>query len=79
MARATKMKPKRGSDARRKQSPAEKRLLTRDQVADMLGFDKRTVDRYATIGELTRIKIGRSTRFREEDVQGLIARGVQAN
>jgi excisionase family DNA binding protein len=42
------------------------RLLTPTDAADMLGFDVRTIQRYAAARRLPHVKIGRYIRFREE-------------
>jgi excisionase family DNA binding protein len=53
------------------------RLLTKLQVAALLEVSGRTVDRLASAGELQRIRIGGSTRFRVADVQALVDRSAE--
>lgn len=55
--------------------PPPDRLLTRAQVAQLLNVSERTVDRLATAGRLTRVKVGgsdRMVRYREAQVRGLV-------
>ena len=47
-------------------------LLSRDQVADLLGVCTRTLRRWEQVGRLPCIKIGRSIRYRSLDVKNLI-------
>jgi len=48
--------------------PAEKILLTRNEVADLLGIRVQTVDKYARKGLLRRHTISGSTRFERNQV-----------
>lgn len=43
----------------------------------MLVLTPRTVRNLAARGDLPRVKIGRSTRYRVQDVEALIARGLE--
>jgi excisionase family DNA binding protein len=52
------------------------KLLRKNQVADLLACSQRTVDRLASIGRLTRVKILGGIRFRFSEVQ-LIMNGGQ--
>lgn len=50
------------------------KLMTRKQVADILGLSGRTVARMQTAGKIKSIIVGdRSVRFRIEDVQAMMA------
>lgn len=51
---------------------ADAALLTRGQVAGLLGCSPRTVVRLAERGELPSVHIGRLVRFRPADVETLI-------
>ena len=44
------------------------RLLTPEQVAEMLGVSRRTVQRMAAAGELPAVRIGSQWRFRPESI-----------
>lgn len=52
--------------------PDRTSLLTREQVAEQLGISWRTVARLAADGELPRVRFGRATRYRPEDVRALV-------
>ena len=54
-------------------SPPDRRLLTEREVADIFTVSPRTVRRWATAGELTAIRIGGVTRYREAEVLNVIA------
>jgi excisionase family DNA binding protein len=45
------------------------RLLSKEQVAVMLGVSGPTVANYAKAGKIPSIKIGKFMRFREEDIE----------
>ena len=53
-------------------------LLTCDEVAVALHVSRRTVAKLAASGDLPRVKIGRSARFRPRDVEALIDKGLKA-
>jgi len=55
---------------------ARTRLLTKREVATVLGMSTRSVDRLVERGELRRVRIGGAARFLPSDVDGLIERGV---
>jgi excisionase family DNA binding protein len=48
------------------------RLLRKKQVAEKLACSERTVDREASCGRLTRVKVRGGVRFRESEVQAII-------
>jgi excisionase family DNA binding protein len=50
----------------------EASLLTKQEVADRLKVSVRTVERMEAAGDLVAIRLGRSVRFRAEDVAALI-------
>ena len=52
------------------------KLLRKKQVAEMLSCSLRTVDRLASIGRLTRVKVLGGIRFRWSQVQSIINGGV---
>lgn len=57
--------------------PGLSRLLRREEVADLLGVDPRTVRWYTELGRLPAVRLGRrTTRYRHEDVAALIARST---
>ena len=51
---------------------ADRALLTRDEVADLLRLSSRTVAEYVRRGELRGRLIGRRWRFRHEDVDAFL-------
>ncbi|MGL6194488.1 MAG: helix-turn-helix domain-containing protein [Thermoguttaceae bacterium] len=52
-------------------------LLTRNEVATMLGFKQNTIAKWAMTGaNLPVVKIGRAVRYRREDVEDLIKRST---
>ena len=53
------------------QSP--EKLLRKREVAERLACSLRTVEREASVGRLTRIKVRGAVRFRESEVQKLIS------
>ncbi len=56
-----------------RRSPESFRLLSSDDVADMLGMDSRTVRRMALAGRFPRVELGhRTIRFRLADVLDFI-------
>lgn len=48
------------------------RLLTPEDVAEMLGVSRRTVTRMAAAGELPAVRIGSQWRFREQTVRAWV-------
>lgn len=52
------------------------KLLRKRQVAEMLACSQRTVDRLASLGRLTRVRILGGIRFRLSQVQAIIKGGV---
>jgi excisionase family DNA binding protein len=48
------------------------KLLTRDEVAQILSMSVRSVDRMKATGVLPAVKLLRSVRFRLEDVEALL-------
>jgi excisionase family DNA binding protein len=68
-------------DARIPLQPVDnERLLTRREAADRIRVEVRTLDRYAQLGHIERLKTptGR-VRFREADVEALVqSRGQEA-
>ncbi|HEY7940128.1 MAG TPA: helix-turn-helix domain-containing protein [Acidimicrobiales bacterium] len=55
------------------QSPARSRFLTPQEVADMLRVSKMTVYRLINSHELPSVRIGKSFRLREDDVDRYLA------
>jgi excisionase family DNA binding protein len=55
---------------------SQDRLLRKKQAAEMLACSQRTVDRLASLGRLTRVKILGGIRFRLSEVQ-IIMNGGQ--
>lgn len=47
-------------------------LLTKKETAEVLRVTQRTLDRYRLSGILTPIYLGRTVRYRRDDVQALI-------
>jgi excisionase family DNA binding protein len=63
---------------RRTEVPEADRLLTVEQVADLLAISVRTAWSLRSAGKLRAVKVGpRATRFRREDVAKLIERGAR--
>lgn len=57
----------------------EARLLTANEVADLLRVSRMTVYRLIKTGEMPTVRVGRSYRFREEDVHSyLMERYIEA-
>ncbi len=52
--------------------PARQPLLTRRQVAEVLAVELRHIDRLLVANELPVVRIGRSVRFKPEDVERFI-------
>lgn len=52
------------------------RLLTRPQAAQKLAVSKQTIWRLDKCGQLPHVKIGRSVRYRESDIDDLVAYGT---
>lgn len=48
------------------------KLLRKKEVAEKLACSERTIDREASCGRLTRVKVRGSVRFRESEVQAII-------
>ena len=50
------------------------RLLTKQQVADLLNVSTRTIDRWTEAGKLPAVKmpLGHSVRYRPEDVDAIM-------
>lgn len=61
-------------DARIPRQPADgERLLTRREAADRIRVEVRTLDRYAQLGHIERLKTPTGlVRFRESDVEALV-------
>lgn len=59
-------------------SSSESQLLTVAEAAAWLAVSRATVNRLATAGQLRKVKIGGSARFRARDVVDLIERGTDA-
>jgi hypothetical protein len=57
-------------------SRAGEKLLRKRQVAEMLACSARTVDRLASLGRLTRVRILGGIRFRSREVQTIINGGA---
>jgi excisionase family DNA binding protein len=55
---------------------AEEKLLRKRQVAEMLACSARTVDRLASLGRLTRVRILGGIRFRLSQVQAIMGGGA---
>lgn len=54
------------------------RLLSTAETATRLGVSRRSVERLAERGVLTRVKILGATRFRASDVAAIVANGTLA-
>ena len=52
------------------------RLISTAETARRLGVSARTVDRLAERGDLERVKVLGSTRFRASDVAAIVANGA---
>ncbi len=59
-------------DAERPLDPQLDRLLTVDDVRELLGCSRNTVTRMQAIGRLRSIKLGRAVRFHPHDVRRMI-------
>ena len=60
----------------RQKEPRSEQLLTRTQVAEQLAVHEQTVWRLEKSGDLPRVKIGRSVRYRESDVNSIARHGT---
>ena len=58
--------------------PLEPRLLRVREVATLLAVSEPTVWRLTHAGELTRVRVGGSTRFLLSDVESLVRRGARS-
>lgn len=54
------------------------RLLTADQVADLLAITRKRAYELASQGRLPAVRLGRQVRFRRRDVRALIDNGGTA-
>lgn len=52
------------------------RLLRKKQAAELLACSLRTVDREASCGRLTRVRVRGGVRFRESEIQTIIKGGA---
>ena len=52
------------------------KLLPIKQVAEMLGVSKRTVDRMIAAGQLAIVKVNRSTRITQAEIENYIERNT---
>lgn len=52
------------------------RLLTREEVSQLIGRKRTSIHYAVQRGELVAVKLGRSLRFRPEDVQRYIERNL---
>jgi excisionase family DNA binding protein len=52
-------------------------LLNMRQVSELLGVSRWTLRDWVRQGQITNVKVGRHLRFREEDVQAFIRRGIR--
>lgn len=52
----------------------EKKYLTAEEIAQMLGVDKSTLWRWDKCGYLPKVKVGSKVRYRESDVRNLMER-----
>jgi excisionase family DNA binding protein len=52
----------------------EERIFTVDQIAELLGFNRKTVIKWITDGELVASRLGREYRIRESDLDDLMRR-----
>jgi excisionase family DNA binding protein len=55
---------------------SNEKLLRKKDVAEKLSCSTRTVDREASDGRLTKVKVRGGVRFRESEVQAIINSGV---
>lgn len=53
-------------------SSLDRRLLTEGEVAELFAVTRRTVRRWANSGELTAIRIGGVTRYRQDEILSVI-------
>jgi excisionase family DNA binding protein len=56
----------------------EHRLLSKPEVAELLGVSTRTVERMAAAGQLNSIKVRGAVRFRMVDVLRILQGGTKA-
>jgi len=52
----------------------EERYLTVEQIAELLGFHRKTVIKWITDGELVGSRLGREYRVRESDLDAFMTR-----
>ena len=66
------------STATASRAPTEPKdkLLTKKRAADRLSISTRTLDRMVTKRLIEKVFVGQSVRFRESDIDAIIARGV---
>jgi excisionase family DNA binding protein len=58
-------------------SPSDDRLLRIHEVQSILNLSARKIFALAATGELSRIKLGRATRFRLSEVMTAVERGIE--
>lgn len=56
--------------------PVEDKLLRRKEAAAILACSERTIDREASSGRLSRVKVRGAVRFRESEVLAIINGGA---
>jgi excisionase family DNA binding protein len=56
------------------QTPNSNRLLTKQQVADILNIHVNTVDNLRRSGKLSSVKLGKVVRLRESDLEDLMTK-----
>jgi excisionase family DNA binding protein len=57
--------------------PTEDRLLTVNEVAELMRVSNMTIYRLIKAGELNATRVGRSYRLRQRDVDEYLAKGVR--
>ena len=50
----------------------QKKLISKKEVAERLSLSQRTIERLAHRGSLTSVKIGRSVRFKLEEIEEVV-------
>lgn len=51
------------------------RLLTKADVAELLGVKARTIDEWVQKGKIPSLKVGRATRFRRAEIEAWLEQG----
>jgi excisionase family DNA binding protein len=66
------------AEMRRKLAPADGMLVSQARAAELLGVSERTVYAYAQAGQLPRVKLGTTVRYRVADLEAFAAANIES-